>query len=108
MTEAAHPITNELTPLSAAYATLQEQGVEPGRNGYDIETLAAAVYDKKWSYGIDLETGSYVAIIKTEVEGNSHQRATRVRHGLITAYGDTPADALAVALAQALERTAAV
>lgn len=108
MTEASHPITNELTPLSDAYATLQELGIAPGRNGYDISTLAAAVYDKKWSYGIDLETGSYVAIIKTEADQNSNQRATRVRHGLVTAYGDTPADALAVALAQALGKTAAV
>lgn len=100
------PRTDELNELSEAHAALAELGIAPGRGGYDIATLAAAVYDHSWSYGIDLETGTYVAEIKTEnpdrTRSGSHQQATRVRQGQVTAYGNTPDEALAVALARAL------
>ena len=96
-------LTIESSRLTEAHSALGEHGIAAGRQGYDLSTLAAAVYDKNWSYGIDLATGSYQAVIRTERQSN--QPANRVRHELISAYGDTPESALAFALVEAIDRS---
>ena len=101
---------NEFERLENAHAALKEHGIAEGRHGYDLTTLAAAVYGKNWSYGIDLETGSYQAVIRTGSAGSNQSsvsaRSSRVRDDLVSAYGETPEDALAFALVDAIGRSA--
>jgi hypothetical protein len=57
VTSDLYPGESDLHELAAAHARLATHGVFAGDDGYDLATLAAAVYREGWSYRIDRVVG---------------------------------------------------
>jgi hypothetical protein len=94
MTVPSYPSDDDHHELAAAHAHLATDGVAPGEGGYDLSTLAAAVYTRGWTYGIDLVSGAYRAEIRPQ--------GVRAQQPSVVGVGWTPDVALAFALARAL------
>ena len=98
MTLDHYPNDDDQRALLEAEQVLAASGVAAPTAGYDLTTLAAAVYARGWAYRIDRSAGSYQAEIRPQRDG-----ATRP---LGTKSGWTADVALAFALAHALLRQA--
>jgi len=98
MTMEAYPNDDDQRALLNAQHVLAASGVKGMPSGYDLTTLAAAVYARGWAYRIDRSAGSFLAEI--------HAQSDRVTQPLVASMGWTADVALAFALAQALVRQA--
>lgn len=59
-----YPNEDDLASLSGVHAVLAEHGVAPAAaGGYDLATLAAAIYARGWSYDIDRAGGDFRASV---------------------------------------------
>ena len=94
----AYPNDDDQRALLSAWQVLAASGVEAAPSGYDLTTLAAAVYARGWAYRIDRAAGGFQAEIRP------HRDATT--QPLVAEAGWTADVALAFALAQALLRQA--
>ena len=98
MTTEAYPNDDDQRALLIAQQVLSASGVTAAPSGYDLTTLAAAVYARGWAYRIDRSAGSFQAEIRAQRDGATQP--------LVAESGWTADVALAFALAQALVRQA--
>jgi hypothetical protein len=93
MSSDPYPSAGDTHELAAAHEVLAAHGVPAGASGYDLTTLAAAVYAAGWSYRIDRAMGM-----------PGFEAEVRLRDGVTShrAMGWEPAVALAFALNTAL------
>ena len=96
MTREPYPNDDDLQTLAGAHDFIAARGVAAGPRGYDLATLAAAVYAHGWAYGIDRTVGA--ADYRAEIRAQRAQTHRPAGVGI----GWTPEAALAIALAQAL------
>jgi hypothetical protein len=92
-----YPNEVDLRALDVAHGQLAANGVAPGANGYDLDTLAAATYGKGWSYRIDRSAGAL------GYQAELHQQSGPTRHALGSAVGWETAVALTFALCNVIE-----
>lgn len=85
---------DEERDVREAARVLATHGVQPGKVGLDLSTLAAAVYAHGWGYGIDCVAGEFRAEI---IPLASQQLESRVYR-----MGSSPEIALSLVLAHAL------
>lgn len=86
---------DEAKKLSATHATLEHHGVLKPDTDYDVSTLAAAIYARRWAYSIDRSGADFRATITASQESDRGMRAVGV--------GWTVEVALAFAFASALD-----
>ena len=98
MTLELYPNDDDQQALLEAKQVLAASGVAAPPSGYDVSTLAAAVYARGWAYRIDRSAGSFQAEIRPQ------QNAANQPLGIKSGW--TAEVALAFALAQALARQA--
>jgi hypothetical protein len=98
MTLDHYPNDDDQRALLEAEQVLAAAGVAAAPAGYDLTTLAAAVYARGWAYRIGRAAGSFQAEIQPQQEG--------ARQPLGIKSGWTAEVALAFALAHALLRQA--
>jgi hypothetical protein len=98
MTQELYPNDDDQLALLEAQRILAASGVAPPPSGYDLTTLAAAVYARGWAYRIDRAAGSFQAEIRPQ------QNAANQPLGIKSGW--TADVALAFALAQAILRQA--
>ncbi len=98
MTLDHYPNDDDQRALSEAEHVLAAAGVAAPASGYDLTTLAAAVYAHGWAYRIDRAAGSFQAEIRPQRDGATQPLGIK--------SGWTAVVALAFALAQALLRQA--
>jgi len=93
MSRDPYPGVGDRWDLAVAHALLAEHGVLAGDGGYDLTTLAAAVYRCGWSYRIDRSAGRHG--YNAEVQSSA---------GILRSHavGWEPEVALAFALSMAL------
>jgi len=94
MTSASEPTRMEILALRVAEERLEDLGVEVGPNGYDLNSLALAIYRIGGSYSIDRAGGSFFAEIRPQQPLQVVPRSDGV--------GWDPVSALVFALVQAL------
>lgn len=94
MTLELYPNDDDQRALLEAERVLTASGVAAAPSGYDLTTLAAAVYARGWAYRIDRSAGSFQAEIRPQ------QNAANQPLGI--KLGWTADVALAFALAHAL------
>ncbi|MDP9366124.1 MAG: hypothetical protein M3Q10_18215 [Chloroflexota bacterium] len=99
--QAPYPDAQDLRDLVVAHELLAALGIPAGPGGYDVDTLAAAVYAHGWRYAIDRTAGG----TGFRAELRPSRGMTQVPAGF--GVGWEPEVALAFALAQALERSEA-
>jgi len=97
MTPNVGPSDSDLTILTTAQNSLSASGLAPGRGGYDLSTVAAAVYARGWTYGIDRVGGNFQAEIRSHGQGAQFH---------IVGVGWSADSALTLAFARALDRPA--
>jgi hypothetical protein len=66
MTLELYPNDDDQQSLQAAEQVLAASGVAAAQAGYDLTTLAAAVYARGWAYRIDRSAGSFQAEIRPQ------------------------------------------
>jgi hypothetical protein len=98
MTVEPYPNDADLQELTEAHDLLTTAGVAAGKNGFDLDSLAAAAYVHGWSYRIDRAAGLL-----------GYQAELRPQSGValqpfVNAVGWEPEVAMALALARALTR----
>jgi hypothetical protein len=93
-----YPNDDDQRALLEAQQVLAASGVVAAPSGYDLTTLAAAVYARGWAYRIDRSAGSFQAEIRPQRDGANQPLGTKA--------GWTADVALAFALAHALVREA--
>ena len=98
MTLELYPNDDDQLSLLEAQRILAASGVAAPPSGYDLTTLAAAVYARGWAYRIDRAAGSFQAEIRPQQ--NAANQPLSIKSGW------TADVALAFALAQALLRQA--
>jgi hypothetical protein len=98
MTLELYPNDDDKSALSEAEQVLAASGVAAAPSGYDLTTLAAAVYARGWAYRIDRSAGSFQAEIRPHRDGANQPLGIK--------SGWTADVALAFALAHALLRQA--
>jgi hypothetical protein len=98
MTLELYPNDDDHHALLEAQQVLAASGVAPAPAGYDLTTLAAAVYARGWAYRIDRAAGSFQAEIRPQRDGANQPLGIK--------SGWTADVALAFALAQAILRQA--
>src|ERR671916_2130011 len=98
MTMEHYPNDDDQSALLEAQQVLAASGVAPAPSGYDLTTLAAAVYARGWAYRIDRAAGSFQAEIRPQRDGANQPVGIK--------SGWTADVALAFALAQAILRQA--
>jgi len=98
MTQEAYPNDDDRRSLSSAWQVLAASGVPAAPSGYDLTTLAAAVYARGWAYRIDRAAGGFQAEIRSQQNGATQP--------LVAEIGWTADVALAFALTQVLLRDA--
>jgi hypothetical protein len=98
MTQELYPNDDDQLALLEAQRILAASGVAPPPSGYDLTTLAAAVYARGWAYRIDRAAGSFQAEIRPQRDGANQPLGIK--------SGWTADVALAFALAQAILRQA--
>ena len=96
MTLEHYPNDDDQSALLEAQQVLAASGVAPAPSGYDLTTLAAAVYARGWAYRIDRSAGSFQAEIRAQRDGANQPLGSK--------SGWTADVALAFALAHALLR----
>ena len=98
MTLELYPNDDDQRALLEAQQILAASGVAATPSGYDLTTLAAAVYARGWAYRIDRAAGSFQAEIRAQQNGANQPLGAK--------SGWTADVALAFALAHALVRQA--
>jgi hypothetical protein len=98
MTLELYPNDDDHRALLEAQDVLAASGVAAPTSGYDLTTLAAAVYARGWAYRIDRAAGSFQAEIRPQRDGANQPLGIK--------SGWTADVALAFALAHALLRQA--
>jgi hypothetical protein len=98
MTLELYPNDDDQLALLDAQRILAASGVAAPSAGYDLTTLAAAVYARGWAYRIDRAAGSFQAEIRPQRDGANQPLGIK--------SGWTADVALAFALAQAILRQA--
>ena len=98
MTLELYPNDDDQLALLEAQRILAASGVAAPQSGYDLTTLAAAVYARGWAYRIDRAAGSFQAEIRAQQNGANQPLGAK--------SGWTADVALAFALAHALVRQA--
>ena len=98
MTLELYPNDDDHVALLEAQRVLAASGVVAPPAGYDLTTLAAAVYARGWAYRIDRSAGSFQAEIRPQRDGANQPLGIK--------SGWTADIALAFALAQAILRQA--
>jgi hypothetical protein len=98
MTLEHYPNDDDQRALLEAQQVLAASGVEAAASGYDMTTLASAVYACGWAYRIDRTAGSFQAEILPQQNGATQPLGIK--------SGWTAEVALAFALAHALLRQA--
>ena len=98
MTIELYPNDDDQLALLEAQRILAASGVAAPSAGYDLTTLAAAVYARGWAYRIDRAAGSFQAEIRPQRDGANQPLGFK--------SGWTADVALAFALAQAILRQA--
>src|SRR4051794_29320745 len=98
MTLDHYPNDDDQRGLLEAQQILAASGVVASPSGYDLTTLAAAVYARGWAYRIDRAAGSFQAEIRPQRDGANQPLGIK--------SGWTADVALAFALAQAIVRQA--
>jgi hypothetical protein len=98
MTLELYPNDDDQRSLLEAQQILAASGVTVTPSGYDLTTLAAAVYARGWAYRIDRAAGSFQAEIRAQQNGANQPLGAK--------SGWTADVALAFALAHALVRQA--
>jgi len=98
MTLELYPNDDDHRSLLEAQQILAASGVTATPSGYDLTTLAAAVYARGWAYRIDRAAGSFQAEIRAQQNGANQPLGAK--------SGWTADVALAFALAHALVRQA--
>jgi hypothetical protein len=98
MTLELYPNDDDQRSLLEAQQILAASGVTATPSGYDLTTLAAAVYARGWAYRIDRAAGSFQAEIRAQQNGANQPLGAK--------SGWTADVALAFALAHALVRQA--
>ena len=98
MTLELYPNDDDQRSLLEAQQILAASGVAATPSGYDLTTLAAAVYARGWAYRIDRAAGSFQAEIRPQRDGANQPLGIK--------SGWTADVALAFALAQAILRQA--
>jgi hypothetical protein len=98
MTLDHYPNDDDERALLEAQEVLAASGVAAAPSGYDLTTLAAAVYARGWAYRIDRSAGSFQAEIRSQQNGANQPLGAK--------SGWTAEVALAFALAHALVRQA--
>src|SRR5215210_8856133 len=93
-----YPNDDDQSALLEAQQVLAASGVAPAPSGYDMTTLAAAVYARGWAYRIDRSAGSFQAEIRPQRDGATQPLGTK--------SGWTADVALAFAFAHAIQRQA--
>src|SRR5215216_3898668 len=96
MTLDHYPNDDDQHALLEAEQVLAASGVAAPTAGYDLTTLAAAVYARGWAYRIDRSAGSFQAEIRPQRDGANQPLGAK--------SGWTADVALAFALAHALLR----
>src|SRR5919106_1082346 len=94
MTLDHYPNDDDQHALREAEQVLAAAGVAAAPSGYDLTTLAAAVYARGWAYRIDRAAGSFQAEIRPQRDGATQPLGIK--------SGWTADVALAFALAHAL------
>ena len=69
MTLELYPNDDDQLALLDAQRILAASGVAAPPSGYDLTTLAAAVYARGWAYRIDRAAGSFQAEIRAQQNG---------------------------------------
>ena len=98
MTQESYPNDDDQRALLNARQVLAASGVAAAPSGYDLTTLAAAIYARGWAYRIDRAAGSFQAEIRPQRDGTTQPFVAEV--------GWTAEVALTFALTQALLRQA--
>jgi hypothetical protein len=98
MTLELYPNDDDQRALLEAQQILAASGVAATPSGYDLTTLAAAVYARGWAYRIDRSAGSFQAEIRAQQNGANQPLGAK--------SGWTADVALAFALAHAIVRQA--
>ena len=98
MTLELYPNDDDQRALLEAQQVLAASGVAATPSGYDLTTLAAAVYARGWAYRIDRAAGSFQAEIRAQQNGANQPLGAK--------SGWTADVALAFALAHAIVRQA--
>jgi len=98
MTLELYPNDDDQRALLEAQQILAASGVAATPSGYDLTTLAAAVYARGWAYRIDRSAGSFQAEIRAQHNGANQPLGAK--------SGWTADVALAFALAHAIVRQA--
>ena len=93
-----YPNDDDQCALLEAEQVLAASGVAAAPSGYDLTTLAAAVYARGWAYRIDRSAGSFQAEIRPQRDGATQPLGIK--------SGWTADVALAFALAHVLLRQA--
>jgi hypothetical protein len=86
---------DEAKKLSSSHAILESHGVLEPDADYNVSTLAAAIYARRWSYNIDRSGSDFRATVTTSSETSRGLHAVGV--------GWSVEVALAFALANALD-----
>ena len=95
-----YPNDEDLQALTEAQELLATAGIAPRPSGYDIDTLAAAIYRHGWSYRIDRAAGLLGYRAELRPQGGAALRP------MVTAVGWEPEVAVALALARVLSQRA--
>ena len=96
MTPEAYPNDDDLQLLTEAHDLLATADIMTGRSGYDVDTLAAAVYAQGWAYRIDRAAGHPGYRVELRRQGGTALQP------FASAIGWEMEVALAFALAQAV------
>lgn len=85
---------DEAKKLSTTHATLERHGVLAPDADYDVSTLAAAIYARRWSYNIDRTGADYRATVNTSEASNRGVNAVGVGWSVEVALAFAFANAL--------------
>jgi hypothetical protein len=101
MSSESFPSDYDDRDLEAVHDLLAAHGIVPSAQGYDLQTLAAAIYARGWKYGVDRVEGSFRAEIRSNAAAQGQWQGFQLQS---PAYGTngSMAGALAIALSQAL------
>ena len=77
MTLELYPNDDDQHALLEAQEVLAASGVAAPPSGYDVSTLAAAVYARGWAYRIDRSAGSFQAEIRPQRDGATQPLGTK-------------------------------
>lgn len=85
---------DEAKKLSSAHAILERYGVLAPDTDYNVSTLAAAIYARRWSYNIDRSGADYRATVTATQDSDRGLRSVGVGWSVEVALAFAFANAL--------------